>query len=90
MSHKTLRRYRGCIPVARSLNKCARLRRRLDLLTPKSIVVPLSCFSLQPGWDHTHAVAMTSAGIVHTVAKAALKQWWGEQKMATVFSAANE
>lgn len=73
-----------------SLNKCARLRRRLDPLMPKSVVVPLSCLFLRPGRDHTHAVAKTSAGVVHTVAKAALKQRWGEQKMATVFSAANE
>lgn len=44
----------------------------------------LSCLFLPLGQDHTHAVAMTSAGIVHMVAKVPLKQWLEGQRMATV------
>lgn len=48
----------------------------LDLLKPKSALA--KCFVLPlllQGQDHTHAVAMTSSGIVHMVAKVPLRQW---------------
>lgn len=77
MSHKTLHHHCGYIPLAcPSTNKCIHLRKRLDLPKPKSALA--KCFVLpllQLGQDHTHAVAMTSAAIVHMVAKVPLRQW---------------